>query len=67
MSESSKLASGAMKIELSQYDMAQAIEYWLNKQILKLEVSVTMLTREKQSVSSSATFSVIFVEKEVEQ
>ena len=58
-------ASGAMSLTLTQQDMAQAVEYWLNGTVMKVPVRVTKMEKSKpRDVLTSGTFSVLIVEKD---
>ena len=63
--EKPTFASGAMSLTLTQQDMAHAVEYWLNGEIMKVPVQVTRMEKSKpRDVLSSSTFSVLVVEKD---
>ena len=53
-----EFADGAAKLELSQTDVARAVEFWLNERILKQRCIVTGLTRAGTNQWSATTFNV---------
>lgn len=58
-----QFANGVSKITLSQFDIAKAVEFWLNEKILK--VPCTVVEFQESSVNYSSTFTVGL--KEVEE
>ena len=57
-------AGGAMSLTLTQQDMANAVEYWLNGRIMKVPVQVTRMEKGKpHDIYTSATFAVLVIEK----
>ena len=61
MNKKQVFSQSAMMIELSQADMAKAVEYWLNAEVMKFPIEVTGLT--KITPKTSAIFRVVMLEK----
>jgi len=53
-----EFAEGAAKLELSQGDVAKAVEFWLNERILKQRCIVTGLKQANSNQWQSVTFHV---------
>lgn len=58
--EEKTLSYGNPTIQLSQGDVAKAVEYWLNHEVMKIPVTVKYLS--KQTGVGQYGFSVVFEE-----
>lgn len=57
-----ELADGTAKLELSQRDVARAVEFWLNERVLKIPCAVRGVTLKGRTEWSATTFDVDLVE-----
>ena len=53
-----EFAHGAAKLELSQYDIAKAVEFWLNERVLKQRCQVTGLKQANSNQWQTVKFHV---------
>ena len=53
-----EFAQGAAKLELSQHDIAKAVEYWLNERVLKQRCQVTGLTQANRNQWQPVSFQI---------
>jgi len=57
-----EFAAGVAKLELSQADVARAIEFWLNERILRTPCQVTGLTPSGQNTWRPVKFEIMLAE-----
>ena len=61
-----EFAHGAAKMELSQHDIAKAVEFWLNARVLKHPCQVTGMSQNNATQWKVLTFTVDLQELEPE-
>lgn len=61
-----EFAHGAAKMELSQHDIAKAVEFWLNERVLKHPCQVTGVAQKNATQWKTLAFTVELQEIQVE-
>ena len=62
-----EFAKGAAKLELSQHDIAKAVEFWLNERVLKQRCQVTGLKQANSNQWQSVSFHIELEEVDTEE